>query len=136
MFCTLARLPWRIPWPADTQPFLDMHIHRQGKVVTVDFPQHQVYAIGIKHGIGKTGGGGHNSRMSYKPGKKAWFGQWVGDDLPFYDAVVKEVPPIGPLPHNHSNIPKVHATPNRKIITTNSRPQLPGRGAKVKGVRR
>ena len=136
MFCTLAKLPWRIQWPADSQPFLDMHIHRQTKVVTVDFPPNQVYAIGIKHGIGKTGGGGHNGRLKYQSGKKPWFTNWVGTDLPFYDAVVKEAPPVGPLPHNHSNIPKVHAKPSRKIITTNSRPQLPGRGTKVKGIRR
>lgn len=136
MFCTLARLPWRITWPADSQPFLDMHIHRQGKVITIPFPADQVYAIGIKHGIGKTGGGGHNSRMSYKSGKKAWFSKWVGGDLPFYEAMAKAAPPTGQIPHTHNNIPKVHAIPTRAIIAPHSNPQLPGRGRAIKGIRR
>ena len=134
-FCTLAKLPWSTSWPADSQPFLDMHIHRSAKVVTINFPPNQVYAIGIKHGIGKTGGGGHSGRMSYQAGKRAWFYQWVGEDRHFYDQMERSMPIIAPNTQRN-NTPKIHAVPTRAVIAANTHSQLPGRGPKIKGIRR
>tara|TARA_R110001599_G_scaffold51581_1_gene144792 strand:- start:1598 stop:2380 length:783 start_codon:yes stop_codon:yes gene_type:complete len=136
MFCTLAKLPWRIKWPKDTQPFLDMHIHRSTKVATMNFPPERIYAIGIKHGIGLAGGGGHYSRMSYQPDKKAWFNKWLGSDTEFYNKIATELAPIAQHSKNRNNIPKIHAKPNRKIITANTHPQLSRRGPSIKKIRR
>lgn len=138
MFCTIAKMPWKISWPKDSNPFLDMYIHKHANVVTINFPKDTVYAIGIKHGIGKTGGGGHNSKASYKfGGKKEWFYSHVGADKNFYDSMLSEMKEPGPaITQQNNNIPKVNAIPRRKIITTNSHPQLSRRGYKVKGIRR
>jgi len=138
MFCTLAKLPWKISWPQDHNPFLDMHIHKQSQVITIPFPTTQTYAIGIKHGIGKTGGGGHNGRMSYTfGGKKEWFYKQIGADRNFYDSILSDMKSISGVAQTQTtNIPKVNAVSRRKITITNSNPQLSRGSLKVKGIRR
>jgi len=144
MFCTLAKLPWKISWPQDFNPFLDMHISKNANVSTVMFPKGQAYAIGIKHGIGKTGGGGHNASHNYKlGGNRKWFYDQVTTDRNFYDSMLDEMkePVSGTskfsIKIQRNNIPKFNVTKNRKIITTNSpHPQLSKREFKVKPIRR
>lgn len=87
-FCTMVKLPFKMRvWPADTQPFLDMHMWKSVEGVAVRFTNpKEPYAIGIKHGIGLTGGGGHNKRFSkWENGDfTSWFKESIGDDYQTY----------------------------------------------------
>ena len=144
MFCTLAKLPWKISWPKDFNPFLDMHISKNANVVTIMFPIAQAYAIGIKHGIGKTGGSGHNASNNYKlGGNRAWFYNQVTADRNFYDSMLDDMKEpasntFSPgVKIKNNNIPKINSRSRRKIITTNSpHPQLSKRLFKAKPIRR
>lgn len=134
-FCTLLKLPVKMSWPADSQPFLDMHIYKMLKPLTVKFPKNQIYAIGIKHGIGLSGGGGHKMLHGYQFSKenREWFIKNVGDDITFYDSIKKEmVNPRGlnNTPSTQSNIHKIQTTnvQGRKIIGINPNKQLHRRG--------
>ena len=134
MFCTLAKLPWRISYPRDSNPFLDMHIFKHAQVVTIPFPKDTVYAIGIKHGIGKTGGSGHTSHSQYKlGGNKKWFYKHVGTDSKFYDSMLDEMKaPI--YTRKNNNVPKINAVPRRKIVAINSHIQSSKKS--IRGIRR
>jgi len=127
-FCTLLKLPVRMSWPADSQPFLDMHIYKTIGMKTVMFPKNQIYAIGIKHGIGLSGGGGHRARHGYTISPKEnrdWFYRNVGEDIGFYDGIKTHMQ----VPQDHkriikNNIPKVQNVQKRKITRINTNPQL------------
>jgi glycosyltransferase involved in cell wall biosynthesis len=87
-FCTLLRLPYKGGWPADNYPYIDMHFHKTGQVKTINFPKERVLAIGIKHGVGMCGGGGHLPRFKWDMvGDKArkWFVKHMDSELKFYD---------------------------------------------------
>lgn len=135
-FCTLVKLPWKIAWPADNYAFLDMHISKHSQVVTIDFPKDCIYAIGIKHGSGLTGGGGHNINFPYNnQNAKQWFYSQIGSDRNFYDNILTDLEKINKVqitkPEN--NIPKINGKSNiqkREITPINSSTQLHGRGAK------
>jgi glycosyltransferase involved in cell wall biosynthesis len=69
MFCTSMAIldkNWStLTWPPDTERFLDLWMWRQWKHLSkCAIPFHpmedKLYTIGIKHGTGMTGGGGHN----------------------------------------------------------------------------
>jgi glycosyltransferase involved in cell wall biosynthesis len=70
MFCTCLSIKddiWpRLTWPADTERFLDLWIWRKWNLSrgTVNFSK-EIYTIGIKHGVGLTGGGGHNTNADF-----------------------------------------------------------------------
>ena len=138
-FCTLVKLPWRITWPADNYAFLDMHISKHSQVITVDFPKDQVYAIGIKHGTGLTGGGGHNVNFPYNnQNAKEWFINQIGGDKDFYENVLKELNNASirrnsTIVNQPNNIPKVNERSNiqkREITPLNSNTQLHRRSTK------
>ncbi len=62
-FCSLLKLPYKINYPKDNDPWFDIHIFRSKNNQTkggLYFPTNEVLAIGIKHGIGLSGGSGHN----------------------------------------------------------------------------
>lgn len=65
MFCTalyISESNWGgLQWPLDSERFLDLWIWKKWplKKATINFSG-KIYTIGIKHGIGLTGGGGHN----------------------------------------------------------------------------
>jgi len=143
-FCTLLKLPWRVEWPADHYPYLDMWIHKHLQPVTVMFPKNKVYAIGIKHGLGLTGGGGHKERFPFnRKDFKKWFYEHVGKDKSFYDSMKKEMKAIGfpktpSIKNKESNLPKIKRSNVRKrtVTSNSSRTQLRGRRAKIKKIRK
>jgi hypothetical protein len=66
MFCTALHIheqKWNsLEWPADDERFLDLWIWRRwNKLIRADFPfpTDKIYTVGIKHGTGMLGGGGH-----------------------------------------------------------------------------
>lgn len=62
LFCTLISCSAEISWCEDKEIFLDIHLwkNHRGVLITPKKP----ICLGIKHGIGKLGGGGH-TRMYY-----------------------------------------------------------------------
>ena len=140
-FCTLLKLPWSIEWPADHYPYLDMHIHKHLNPVTVMFPKGKIYAIGIKHGQGLTGGGGHKSRFPFnRPNFKSWFYEHIGSDRGFYDKMKDEMKTIGSgtPPTVSSNVPQIKKSnvQRREITPNNSRTQLHRGSQKIKKIRK
>jgi hypothetical protein len=73
MFCTclsIAEHRWNtLHWPPDSERFLDLWIWRKWNLTkaTANFTD-KIYTIGIKHGIGLTGGGGHNTDATFYRG--------------------------------------------------------------------
>lgn len=124
-FCTLVKLPWTIPWPQDNYPFLDLHIFKNYPGMCIPFDGH-IYAIGIKHGIGLSGGSGHNSTFKFNmPDSRQWFYSRIGSDRNFYDSILDEVKssPSKNSMQINNNIPKLSNGSNliKKIIPANSR---------------
>ncbi len=149
-FCTLVKLPFRGDWPADHDPYLDMHLHKTGNVKTVEF--RDIYAIGIKHGIGMIGGGGHSPRFKWDMmGDKAysWFKKHCVDEMEFYDMMAKKIGdssstaqewkkykrtgkhPGAYYPPNAKPKSKNARTKRKEIIRADSGTQLRRRGRKI-----
>jgi hypothetical protein len=65
-------------WPPDDVIFLDLEIWKQCKGKSV--PLKDILAIGIKHGIGVTGGKGHSLQMRYNMnGANDWFKEKIDE---------------------------------------------------------
>ena len=149
-FCTLVSLPYRGSWPADHYAFLDMHFHRQGLVKTVLFPKGQIKAIGIKHGIGMTGGGGHHPRFKWDmTGKEArqWFVSNMDEEISFYDKLKSSLPKqkaekLSSRGRGSVTSPKNNVIKNgknisrKKVIVSGASTQLRRRGHTIVKVRR
>ena len=149
-FCTLINLPYRGSWPDDHYAYLDMHFHKLGIVKTVTFPKNKILAIGIKHGIGLTGGGGHHARFRWDAtGDEArkWFVKHMDEEVAFYDYIAKIIPSqearvIQPNRRGHvrpttKNLSKNgKRTVQKKVTVTGTRTQLHRRGRKIIKVRR
>lgn len=137
-FCTLVKLPWSIPWPDDHYSFLDMHIAKHNKPITVNFGK-KIYALGIKHGIGITGGGGHNPKFKFNmPNSRDWFYNIIGDDRHFYDKNIKpgnQSPVNNKKPLNSPVIVKNEKS-KRRVVATNSNTQQPARRTVVRRLRK
>ena len=132
-FCTLVKLPFRCSWPADNYPFLDLHIHKNASVISIPFPKDKIYAIGVKHGIGLSGGGGHRSNFRFydKP-VGDWFYNIVGEDFKFYKDMKSKInKTINKVPKQNNNV-KIQ---KRKITPINSNPQLQRRSTKIRKIR-
>jgi hypothetical protein len=91
-FCTMVKIPFKMRvWPADHEPFLDMHIWKSVEGTAVGFDNREKpYAIGIKHGMGLSGGGGHSKTFNkWERGEFFnWFKSAIGND---YDLYYKEI---------------------------------------------
>lgn len=87
-FCTLLRLPVRnMKWPPDHYPFLDMKIWAQLPGKAIRFGD-KVRAVGVKHGLGITGGGGHNPNFRWSNQQALpWFKGIVKEDFAFYKKI-------------------------------------------------
>jgi hypothetical protein len=151
-FCTMISLPFKGTWCNDDYPFLDMHLHKTGRVKTVNFNQ-GIKAIGIKHGVGMCGGGGHYARFKWdmidSPAEN-WFKSVMDDQYSFYDAMSKKIPSISPTKNNQlkrsANVQKIVPSQNtrrnaqrvskQKDSGNNTNTQLRGRRYKVTKVRR
>jgi glycosyltransferase involved in cell wall biosynthesis len=89
-FCTLmSGEPHPIPWPADHEPYVDLHLWRRIPGKAVPFGD-KIRAVGIKHGIGMTGGTAHRSDFSWERiDGRYWFEQVVYARSPaFYSELV------------------------------------------------
>lgn len=65
LFCTAFKINAlnNFNWPPDNEPFLDLHLW-QYAINSLNHNLHYITgAIGIKHGIGKCGGNGHNPQI-------------------------------------------------------------------------
>lgn len=80
-----------VPWPADDEPYTDAHLwlHMRGKT----FTPAQHIAIGMKHGIGLTGGGSHVDRLHrYKHGDSGLLlANLDRESLKFYNDVTRRL---------------------------------------------
>lgn len=127
-FCMIMKLPVRMNWPNDNQPFLDMHIYKSMGTKTIMFPKDQIYAIGIKHGIGLSGGGGHRAVHKYKISPKEnrdWFYSHIGEDIKFYDNLKPKMTNPNANPKIVNNVKEgKRNVQTRRIISTNTRAQL------------
>jgi hypothetical protein len=84
-------------WCDDTDPFTDMWIWREWKnrKVAIPFPKGEIYAIGVKHGIGLTGGSGHSHANLRWTQQKAegWFNTNIlPEDIVFYQKIKRLLP--------------------------------------------
>ena len=80
----------RFMWPRDDEPFLDLKLWRAFRGTSVKF-KNKVVAVGIKHGIGLTGGGGHekNFRFYNGPDSSKWFTETVDENSrQFYKNII------------------------------------------------
>lgn len=147
LFCTMINLPFKGNWCSDDYAFLDMHLHKTGLVKTVNFPNDQIKAIGIKHGIGLCGGGGHNARFKWDmTGSTAsqWFSKNMDDQINFYNSISKEIPKsinrgrgtISKITPSQNNTTSLNERNTRKNLSHNSRTQLQRRGTKIIKIRR
>lgn len=81
MFCTclsISEHKWSsLQWPDDSERFLDLWIWRKWNLTkaTTNFSD-KIYTIGIKHGTGLTGGGGHNVDATFYRGS-SYDGDWL-----------------------------------------------------------
>ena len=147
LFCTMMNLPFMGKWCSDSYPYLDMHLHKTGLVKTVNFPKDEVKAIGIKHGIGLCGGGGHNARFKWDMTGSAasqWFSRNMDDQLSFYQSLLTNVNDKKIL-KSRPSIKKIIPTQNternnaritRKNTSSNTNPQLQRRSTKIIKIRR
>lgn len=94
-FNTLLRLPVTMStWPPEQYSFIDMHFWKHIQGATIAFPDlSNPVSIGIKHGIGLSGGGGHSRNFrKWEPGDfRNWFTNAVGDD---YGLFYKNIEPL------------------------------------------
>ncbi len=61
---TLLKPNLDIKWPVDSEPYTDIHIWKhQTELRCATFQPNKIISIGIKHGIGKTGGHYHNDKL-------------------------------------------------------------------------
>lgn len=89
-FCSLVKLPYNNTYPKDDDPWFDIHIFKikgKQKKGGLFFPNDEILAIGIKHGIGLNGGGGHGAHPHMKRnGSMEWFEQHC-IDKDFYNNI-------------------------------------------------
>lgn len=79
-------------WPVDTDPYTDIHVWKNvpGKVIRL----HDIFSIGMKHGVGKCGGRSHVDRLEryiMPDGLELLERNLDGDSLKFYKNVFTEV---------------------------------------------
>lgn len=81
---TLISCRGPIDWPEDSEIFLDLYLWKKYEGVSVQ-PEKNPICIGIKHGVGKCGGSGHN-RMQFRESdpRMTKLQKWTGDDFNFY----------------------------------------------------
>lgn len=96
---TLIKADLNFPWCPDHEPYTDVHLWRtvghkaNGKDGIIFTPQKQI-CIGIKHGIGKTGGRSHLDRLDRYGANQdpdlQWLRKNIGADADFYEKFVWE----------------------------------------------
>jgi len=95
-FCTMltATAINNFKWPSDSDPFLDVHLWKKIPGGRTIMPQ-PLIALGIKHGIGLSGGMGHNKKWRAYTNtdlSMSWLRGVVGEeDFKFYQQLANEV---------------------------------------------
>lgn len=92
MFCTIVTPEAnRFRWPPDHYPFVDMKIWKNMAGKSIPFGN-KIRAVGIKHGIGMVGGGGHNRNFKWSNHNALqWFNETVDErSRLFYDRIRRE----------------------------------------------
>jgi len=95
-FCTLLKLPYKYSFAQDEDIFFDLHLYKKHaqkylKTKTISFDE-EVYAIGIKHGYGVSGGAGHNPRFKWEFSKshaQNWLNKHCMDSEVYKDIALK-----------------------------------------------
>jgi hypothetical protein len=92
LMSTLIRLDAleRFKWPADDYVWLDIDLWKQLRGRTADIKP--MITVGIKHGIGDTGGVGHNTGFSKYSPDPAWMQLKTAlsnEDIQFYKSLCK-----------------------------------------------
>ena len=69
-FCTLLKIPYKYSFVQDEDIFFDVHLYKRHaqkylNTKTISFNK-GIYAIGIKHGYGVSGGAGHLNKFQYE----------------------------------------------------------------------
>jgi hypothetical protein len=73
-------------WPPDKTPFLDLELWKHAKSKKCNFINSA--AIGIKHGIGKSGGSGHKKTFRNSDPEMKWLQEHVdSDSFEFYKSL-------------------------------------------------
>lgn len=91
-FSTMVNLKYTdMNWPEDSDPFTDMWIWREWrcKKACIKYDREKVYAIGVKHGMGLTGGSGHRNNLRWTMLKaQTWFNSKINQiDAQFYNKI-------------------------------------------------
>lgn len=75
-------------WPSNDYPYFDLHMWKNYKGVAIPFGD-RIRAIGIKHGIGMVGGGGHNVNFKWTNNNALkWFINIIDEEsLNFYNSI-------------------------------------------------
>jgi glycosyltransferase involved in cell wall biosynthesis len=97
LFQTSIRAGLDIKWPYDDEVFLDIELWRN-KHLKRELHRFESGCLGVKHGIGKTGGRGHNQqfyagtpdnvRLFDDPEMK-WLKEMTGEHFEFYKNILK-----------------------------------------------
>lgn len=61
---TLIKPDLNFSWPADNDPYTDLHLWLRSGLKGVTFDPEQIISIGMKHGIGKCGGRNHVDHLN------------------------------------------------------------------------
>ncbi len=83
-FCVLLKLPYTYSYPPAHCIWFDLHLFKKHaqkflNTKTIKF-NNKIYAIGIKHGTGITGGSGHKTSSWYKKDGKLWLKENCSDN--------------------------------------------------------
>lgn len=122
----------RMRWPADDEVFVDIHLWCElgGKTFIPEKP----ISVGIKHGIGNTGGKAHNPNWSLYKKAPNMLASLIGSDAAYYHNLIKPEPNrkriIAPIPV-HGRLPLLKQTIRRlydrngvfKVICIGDEPQ-------------
>tara|TARA_Y100001972_G_scaffold123236_1_gene170155 strand:- start:262 stop:951 length:690 start_codon:yes stop_codon:yes gene_type:complete len=95
-FCTLLKLPYKYSFTQDEDIFFDLHLYKTHakkylKSKTISF-DNEIYAIGIKHGYGVSGGAGHNPKFKWEFSKSQsqnWLNKHCMDSEVYKDIALK-----------------------------------------------
>ena len=92
---TLIKPDLNIKWPADNEPYTDIHLWQQLKLNSRTFTPKKHISIGIKHGIGMSGGHYHTTKLDRSSNSDPYFYQlqeWLDEEsFNFYKSVHEKI---------------------------------------------
>lgn len=92
---TLIKPDLNIKWPVDHEPYTDIHLWQQLKANSRTFTPENHISIGIKHGVGLTGGQYHTTKLDRSTESDAYFytlQSWLDEEsFNFYKSVHEKI---------------------------------------------